>query len=68
MEQGAGQSLLSNRTNTTYLPFSFDPLTIELHESVEIMPRGGDLWLFVDAMSPHHIIIFFPWDRCVVCC
>jgi hypothetical protein len=59
MEQGVGQPLLGNRANTTSLPFSFDPLTIELHENVEIVPRIGDLWLPMAIVSPHHKVRFF---------
>jgi hypothetical protein len=41
------------------LLFSFDPLTIELHESVEVVSRIGDLWLPMASASPHHRVRFF---------
>jgi hypothetical protein len=59
MEQRAKQPLLGNRIDTTSLPFSFNLLTIELHESVEVVPRIRDLWLHAANVSPHHIIKFF---------
>jgi hypothetical protein len=59
MEQGVGQPLPGNRINITSLPFSFNPLTIELHENVEIVPRIGDLWLLMAILSPHHKVRFF---------
>jgi len=59
MEQGVGQPLPGNRINITSLPFSFNPLTIELHENVEIVPRIGDLWLPMAIVSPHHKVRFF---------
>jgi hypothetical protein len=67
MERGARQPLLGNRIDTTSLPFSFNLLTIELHESVEVMPRIKDLWLHVADVSFHHRVKFFlPWEKCVV--
>ncbi len=45
-----------NRIDTTSLPFSFDLLTIKLHESVEVL---RDLWLLVADVSPHHKVKFF---------
>jgi hypothetical protein len=60
MEHGVGQPLSCNRINITSLPFSFDPLIIELHENVEVVPRiGGDLWLPMAIVSPHHKVGFF---------
>jgi hypothetical protein len=34
-------------------------LTIELHESVEVVSRVGDLWLLMASASPHHRVRFF---------
>jgi hypothetical protein len=59
MEQGARQPLPDNRIDITSLPFSFDLLTLELHESVEVVLRIRDLWLHVADVSPHHKIKFF---------
>jgi hypothetical protein len=40
---------------------SFNALTIEFHENVEIVSRVRDLWLLVASVSPHHIVrVFFP--------
>jgi len=38
----------------------FDPLSIELHENVEVIPKIRYLWLLVAVLSPHHQVrVFF---------
>jgi hypothetical protein len=59
MDQRTRQPLLGTRIDITFLPFSFNPLTIELHENVEIMPRVRDLRLPMAFVSPHHKVKFF---------
>jgi hypothetical protein len=59
MEQGTKQLLLNIMTNITSLQFLFNPLSIELHENVEAIPKIGYLWLLVAVVSPHHQVRFF---------
>jgi len=46
-------------TNITSLQFLFKPLSIELHENVEAIPKVGYLGLLVVVVSPHYQVRFF---------
>lgn len=59
MEHGTKQLLLNIMTNTTFLQILFNPLSIELQEIVEAIPKVGYLWLLVAIVSPHHQVRFF---------
>ncbi len=51
--------MANTKIDITSLQFSCNPLTIELHENVEVVLRVGDLWLPMVAVSPHHKVRFF---------
>jgi hypothetical protein len=36
-----------------------NPLTIEIHEKNELIPKVGDLWIPITTISLHHRIRFF---------
>jgi hypothetical protein len=46
-------------TNVISPQFLSNPLNIESFEEVESVPRIGDLWLPVAAISPSHQVRFF---------
>jgi hypothetical protein len=61
MNQEVGPLLPDINTNVISPQFLSNPLNIESCEEVESVPRVGDLWLLVAAISlSHQVRFFFP--------
>jgi hypothetical protein len=59
MEQETRQWLPENIPNISSPPSLPSPLTIEIHDKNELIPRVGDLWIPITTVSLHHKIRFF---------
>jgi hypothetical protein len=59
MEQETRQRLPKNIPNISSPPSLPSPLTIEIHDKNELIPRVGDLWIPITIVSLHHRIRFF---------
>jgi hypothetical protein len=59
MEQEVGPQLTNTITYTTFPLSLSNPLTIEVFEGVDSIPRVGDLWIPIATSSPFHRVRFF---------
>jgi hypothetical protein len=61
MEWEVRQPFHAINIDTISPQFLFNPLSIELHEEVDWVPKVGDLWILVFIVCPHHLIrLFLP--------